>query len=78
MEHDPHKTKIEWKKSDKGRVCKAIATAENGTVIVEAYITIPSDVSTELYKILGDLGNETIEKAALEELEFKLNHNTLF
>ncbi|TKJ34648.1 MAG: hypothetical protein CEE38_17410 [Planctomycetes bacterium B3_Pla] len=78
MDHNLHKTKIEWKRSDKGRVCKAMAVADNGTVIVEAYIAIPNNVSSELFRAWGNSANEIVEKAALEELEFKLNNSTLF
>lgn len=78
MEHKSHKNKIEWKNSEKGRVCKAIAIAEDGNVIAEAHIAVPSDMSTELFKVWSNLGDELIEKAALEELKFKLDNDILF
>jgi len=69
---------VNWKKSEDGEVCTAIAFSKEGKVLAKAHITLPQESSLYFYKAYGNLGRDEIEKAAKAEVSFMLDHPELF
>lgn len=69
---------VSWKRSEKGKVCTAFAVDSEGNILAKAHVTIPRDVSIEIYKSYGNLGDEEVENAAKVEVVFMLDNPELF
>jgi len=72
------KIDVSWKSSEKGKVCTAFAVDCESNILAKAYVTVPRDMSIEIYKYYGNLADEEIEKVAKAEVEFMLDNPELF
>ena len=73
-----YEIKISWKSSEKGRVCTASAISKNGEVLAKAHFTLPTGITNEFYRTLGNFGVEEIENLARSEIKFMIENPELF